>query len=350
MVPFAGWEMPVDYGSQLDEHAVVRNGVGLFDVSHMGQVRLRGARVLEYLDLLVPANIGRLTDGGSIYTTLCTPSGGVVDDLIITRLSATEAFAVVNAGTRLNDVAWMMSKRGALGFDDVSITDESDAWAMIAVQGPDALALLERLIPGTQWTATRSFTLHQVAAEGDDLIVSRTGYTGENGAEVLCPAASAEKWWELLVAAGARPCGLGARDSLRLEMGYSLYGHELSETITPLEAGIAWTVSFKKEARFIGREALEREKAAGSTRRIVGLRLDNRRPLRAGDPVSDGVTEVGALTSGGYSPTLGVGIGLALVTAEAAARPELLVVKGGKPLAAAVTKPPFVQVKSQPVK
>jgi aminomethyltransferase len=312
----------------------------------MGQARLRGARVWEFLALLVPGNTGRLADGGSLYTTLCTESGGVVDDLIVSRLSPTEAFLVINAATAEDDLAWIFDKMDELGFDDVELYDECEDWAMIAVQGPEALALAERLIPGTAWTQTKAFTLHALELDGAAHFVSRTGYTGENGIELLCPPELAQTWWNRLADAGVQPCGLAARDSLRLEMGYPLYGQDLAEDISPLEGGIGWTVSFKKPERFVGRTALEAQKQNGPRRLRVGLRFDNRRPMRHDDNVSDGERIVGRVTSGGFSPTLGVGIGIALVEAAAASRGELFIDKGGKLLEAAVVKLPFVTVKS----
>jgi len=344
MVPFGGWEMPVDYGSQISEHETVRNAVGIFDVSHMGQVRLRGERVLSFLAHLVPGNVPRLVDGASLYTAMCNDRGGTVDDLIVSRVAQDEVFAVVNASTRPNDVAWMRAKATALGFGEIDIADESDSWAMIAVQGPQALGVMEKLLPQKQWSETESFTLHHVQAEGESLIVSRTGYTGEDGVELLVPAARANEWWIKLLSLGAKPCGLGARDSLRLEMGYALYGQDLSEDISPLEGGIGWTVALRRPEKFVGREALEGQRAAGLPRVRIGVKLDSRKPLRHGDKVLAGGVEVGELTSGGFSPTLGVGIGLALVDrAKTEGREFVEISSRGKSVEAQVVKPPFIK-------
>ncbi len=346
IVPFAGWEMPVDYGSQLAEHAAVRERAGIFDVSHMGQVRLVGARALEFLDRLVPGDVQRLGDGESLYTNLCTPQGTVIDDLIVTRVHATEAFAVINAGTSAKDIAWIRRCQDDLGFADVDVLDECDRWAMIALQGPHALAVLETLLPKVKWSATKAFTLHPC----DGLLISRTGYTGEDGAEILCPPDQAEKWWKAMQEAGAAPCGLGSRDSLRLEMGYPLYGQDMDETVTPLEAGIGWTIGWKKTADFIGRGALESEKARGQRRRRIGLVIDSRRPLRHGDKVHINGDNVGEITSGGFSPTLGVGIALALVDralSEGHRQAEIEV--RGTRIAARIAKPPFVTPGSRKV-
>ncbi|MCB2156132.1 glycine cleavage system aminomethyltransferase GcvT [bacterium] len=350
MTGFGGWDMPVHYGSQLAEHEAVRNAVGMFDVSHMGQIRFLGENYLKFLALLVPGNPWRLADGGSLYTCLCKPDGGVVDDLIITRLTEKEGFTVVNAATREKDVAWMKEQRDALGFKDVEIIDESEQWAMIAVQGPDALELIEKMIGGQRWTETKAFTMFTMTLKGRPHLVSRTGYTGENGIELLCPAELAPEWWKEFLDAGVQPAGLGARDSLRLEMGYCLYGQDLDETISPVEGGIGWSVSLKKDDPFIGREVLERHKKEGAPRKSVGLKIDSRRPLRHGDEVADGEKTVGVVTSGGYSPTLGCGIAMALVETAAASNPTLQIVSRGKAIEAKVQRPPFVEVKSKPIK
>lgn len=345
MTPFGGWDMPLQYKGQLAEHEAVRKGVGMFDVSHMGQARFRGARALEYLQRLVPGNIARLGDGASLYTQLCTPTGGVVDDLIISRLGPEHFFTVINASTSEKDVAWMRQQAAALGFGDVSIENESARWAMIAVQGPEAFRVLNALVPGGDWSATPAFTLHSFVYEGEEHYLSRTGYTGEVGGEILCPAAKASAWWGRLLDAGVQPCGLAARDSLRLEVGYCLYGNDLDETTSPVEAGLGWSVGWKKSEPFVGRDVLERHRAQGVTRRLVGLKLATRRPLRHGDPVvlEDGA-KVGEVTSGGYSPGLGVGVGLAYVAASALdAKSPIFVQTRAEKCPAEVTKPPFVR-------
>lgn len=346
MTGFGGWDMPVHYGSQVAEHEAVRTASGMFDVSHMGQVRFLGKDYLKFLALLVPGNPWRLADGGSLYTCLCKPDGGVVDDLIITRLTSQEGFTVVNAATREKDVAWMEAQRDALGFHNVQIIDESDRWAMIAVQGPSALPIVEKLIGGQRWTETKPFTMFTMTLKGLPHLISRTGYTGEDGIELLCPADLAVEWWNEFLKSGVQPAGLGARDSLRLEMGYCLYGQDLDETISPIEGGIGWSVSLKKEDPFIGREVLERQKKDGAPRMSIGLRIDSRRPLRHGDEVTDGQNHVGIVTSGGYSPTLGCGIAMALVDREAIeGKDALMILSRGKEIPAAVQRPPFVKKK-----
>lgn len=341
MVPFGGWSMPLAYKKgQLAEHAAVRTHAGVFDVSHMGQVRLRGARALELLDLLVPGDVSGLRDGRSRYTCLCTPNGGVVDDLIVSRVSGTEAFAVLNAANREKDVDWMRAHAARLGFGDVVIEDESDRWAMIAFQGPAALHLLTKLLPAVRVDVLPPFTFVRVSA---NLILSMTGYTGERGAEILCRPEDAPAWWDRLMAVGGEPAGLAARDSLRLEMGYPLHGQDLSEDISPLEGGIGWTVSWKKKSIFLGREALERQKADGVPRKRIGLLAGSRRPLRADLTVTRDGTEIGRVTSGGYSPTLERGISLALVDATASLDGALEVgPAGGKGVSVEVHSLPFV--------
>lgn len=351
MVGFGGWEMPVSYEGQVAEHHAVRHAAGIFDTSHMGQVRLRGERVWDFLAVLLPANMRCLAAGQARYSPMCTPEGGVVDDLIVSRLENGDAFIVVNAATAEKDVQWITRQLRELGFNDVELADESNRWAMLAFQGPQSLEMLEGLLPGTAWSRTKAFTVYECEVEGALNIVSRTGYTGENGVEILCPPAQAPGWWERLVKAGATPAGLGARDSLRLEMGMALYGQDLSEEISPVEAGLGWTVHLKRDDAFVGRPVLERQKAEGPSRTRVGLKLDSRRPLRPDDRVLMNEQEIGKLTSGGFSPTLGAGIGLALVDRRAAeGQSELTIESRGKQMRATVVDPPFVSVKSKPVK
>lgn len=343
MTGFGGWDMPLSYAGQLIEHQAVRTKVGIFDVSHMGQVRFSGDEALPFLQMLVPANIAALTDGGSKYTQLCNDHGGVIDDLIVSRLRANEYFAVVNASTRVGDVEWMRQKARDLGYGSLRITDESASWAMIAVQGPEALTLLDKLIPARRWSETPAFTLHPFVDHGEIHLLSRTGYTGEIGGELLCPEHLAEQWWETLLDAGAVPCGLAARDSLRLEAGYCLYGNDLDQRTTPVEAGLSWSVGWSKPEKFIGRTMLEKHRKDGPPRRLIGLRTDTRKPLRHGDKVLRAGEEIGEVTSGGYSPVLECGIALAYVRADAAKEPTLDIQSKTATQPATVVKPPFVK-------
>ncbi|MDX2176447.1 MAG: glycine cleavage system aminomethyltransferase GcvT [Candidatus Sumerlaeia bacterium] len=346
MTPFGGWDMPLSYEGQLAEHDAVRGRVGMFDVSHMGQVRLRGERAAAFLDQLTPGKIGRLSeDGRSVYTQLCADDGGMLDDLIISRLGPAEFFAVVNASTREGDVRWMRAAAERLGYHDVSIGDESAHWAMIAVQGPAAFDVLSVVLPGrANWAATPSFTVHPFVYRGQAHLLSRTGYTGEVGGELLCPAELADHWWERFLAAGVAPCGLAARDSLRLEAGYCLYGNDCDPSVSPVEAGLSWSVDWAKPVEFLGRARLHREKAEGAARLLAGLRTGGRRPLRHGEDVLDAAgAPVGVVTSGGYSPGLQAGIALASVApANAVPGMELGVKTRGGVVPAQVVRPPFV--------
>ena len=341
---FGGWEMPLSYEGQLAEHRAVRERCGIFDVSHMGQVRFRGVHALAFLQALVPADIAALAPGFSRYTQLLQQDGGVLDDLIVTCVSATEFFAVVNAGTRVKDVAWMRTQAAALGFSDVEIVDESGHWAMIAVQGPGAFEILDRLIPGFVPSTTPAFTLHAFTAHGSGHLLSRTGYTGEKGGELLCPAELAPVWWRALLAEGAVPCGLAARDTLRLEAGYCLYGNDLDTAVTPVEAGLSWSVGWKKTEGWIGREALEAQRAAGPSRKLIGLVVNSRKPLRHGDKVVQGETVVGEVTSGGFSPMKECGIAMAYVASAASGAADLGIATKTGALPAQVVKMPFVKI------
>lgn len=342
MTPFGGWDMPLSYSGQLAEHKAVRENVGMFDVSHMGQVRFRGADTLEFLQHLVPADIAALTERGSKYTQLVTETGGTVDDLIVTKLGAEEYFAVVNASTRVGDVEWMKEMAEALGYE-VKIEDESARWGMIAVQGPKALALLDKLVPGGPWSVHPVFTLHPFTYQAKPHLLSRTGYTGEAGAELLCPAELAEAWWKTFLDAGVLPCGLAARDSLRLEAGYCLYGSDMDTTKSPVEAGLGWSIGWAKKENFIGSKVLRAQKANGVARKLIGLRTEGRKPIRHGDIVVLADKAVGEVTSGGYSPILECGIALAYVDIDAAKQPGLAVQTKTNALPATVAKTPFVK-------
>ena len=344
MCAFGGWDMPLSYEGQLKEHEAVRKRCGIFDVSHMGQVRLRGARTFEFLDRLVPGKLARLAPGFSAYTQLCNDGGGVLDDLIVTKVADAEWFAIVNAATRAADVVWMRTTAARLGYLDVSIEDESADWGMIAVQGPAAYEVLNAVVGHRDWSATLPFTLHSFDHDGGAHIVSRTGYTGEVGAELLCPAGRTSHWWRRLLDAGAAPCGLAARDSLRLEAGYCLYGSDLDETTSPVEAGLGWSVDWKKSTGYVGRARLDAEKASGPARKLIGLRIDSRRPLRHGDPVVDeSGAPRGVVTSGGFSPGLNCGIALAYIEAALADGTQPIFVQTrAERCIAKRTKPPFV--------
>ena len=337
MVDFGGWDMPLNYGSQLEEHHQVRRDAGQFDVSHMTVVDLAGPDTLRFLKRVLANNIGRLnTVGKAMYSCMLNEQGGVIDDLIAYYLGETDCRLVVNAATRDKDLAWL--NRQAEGFD-MTLTERADL-AMIAVQGPQARSRFAATLDSA--AAEQALALGRFsAAQIGDFFVARTGYTGEDGFEIIVGADGAVALWNALAAAGVAPCGLGARDTLRLEAGMNLYGQDMDEETTPLESGLAWTVAWDPAERdFVGRSALEEQRANGVERKLVGLVLDGRGVLRHGQRV---VTEHGdgIVTSGSFSPTLGVAIALASV--PKATSESVAVEIRGKNLPARIVKPPFVR-------
>jgi aminomethyltransferase len=341
IVDFGGWEMPLHYGSQVEEHHAVRRDAGMFDVSHMAVIDLTGGRVRDFLRSLLANDVGRLqSPGKALYSCMLLPNGGVIDDLIVYFLSDTAFRAVVNAGTRDKDLAWI--RRHAEGFG-VAVLERRD-WAMIAVQGPNARQKTLPLLAPPQRAAALELRPFFGAAL-DSWFIARTGYTGEDGFEVMLPAADAAKAWNELRALGVQPAGLGARDTLRLEAGMNLYGNDMDENHHPLESGLAWTVAFEPAGRdFIGRRALEDLRGDGG-RELVGLLLEERGVLRSHQRVvvSDaaGALSDGEVTSGTFSPTLSRSIGLARVPRAASARVQVDI--RGKLHAAKIVKPPFVR-------
>src|SRR5262245_4742216 len=303
LVEFAGWEMPLSYGSAIEEHHAVRRRCGLFDVSHMGEIELRGPAAQALCQELTVNDVSRLGDGDGQYTVLCNERGGVLDDLVLFRLAAERFLLVVNAANTAADLAWIEQHAPA----DVSVLDRSAELALLALQGPEAERAL-RTLTALDLTALRPFTMREAIVAGVDAQVSRTGYTGEDGFEILLPGADARPVWDALLAAVRRgeglPAGLAARDTLRLEAGLPLCGTDMDADTTPLEAGIAWVVKLRK-AHFVGRNALASQAAAGPERRLVGLRLDEPGIPRHGNAVWQGGARVGTVTSGTKSPTLG---------------------------------------------
>jgi len=312
IVDFGGWDMPLHYGSQKEEHHAVRGHAGVFDVSHMTVVDISGDGATDFLRRLLANDVARLdVPGRALYTCMLNESGGVIDDLIVYRTDATGYRLVVNAATRATDLAWISKVA-----DDYAVTvAERDDLAMIAVQGPAARQLAaDAAVPQAQDDALAIEPFN--ALEIGKLFIARTGYTGEDGWEIIVPAEAAPELWDALVAAGAAPCGLAARDTLRLEAGMNLYGNDMDETITPLEAGLGWTVAWDPADRdFIGRERLERQRGDSSRRRFVGLLLEDRGVLRDHQRIVVDCNGEGEVTSGGYSPTLGRSIALARVPA-----------------------------------
>jgi aminomethyltransferase len=340
IVDFGGWDMPVVYGSQIEEHHAVRRDAGMFDVSHMCPVDVRGSDVRAFLRRLVANNVDKLTQPGkALYACMLNEAGGVIDDLIIYFLRDDWFRIVVNASTADGDIAWMEKACTDGGFG-VTITPRRDL-AMIAVQGPNARAKFWQVRPATK-AATEGLGAF-FAAEVGDLFVARTGYTGEDGFEVMLPVAQAAKLWADLKATGVAEAGLGARDTLRLEAGMNLYGNDMDATISPLDAGLAWTVDLKTPRDFTGRAALEQQLAnAGARKAFVGLKLLDKGVLRSHQKVVTPAGD-GEITSGTFAPTLGFSIAMARVPREVKVGDTLQVDIRGKLLPAQVVKMPFVR-------
>jgi aminomethyltransferase len=337
IVDFGGWDMPLQYGSLLAEHHAVRRAAGLFDVSHMCVVDLEGDAVRPFLLKLYANDVGKLTvPGKALYGCLLNERGGVIDDLIVYYLGERWFRAVVNAGTRDKDLAWMRRHAEPFG---VAVRERADL-AMLAVQGPEARERVAGLL--SRAGAERALALGAFfGAEIDGWFLSRTGYTGEDGFEIMLPASEAEALWRALTGAGVVPCGLGARDTLRLEAGMNLYGNDMDENTNPLESGLAWTVAMGAGRAFIGREALEALRARGLERKLAGLVLEERGVLRAHQRVIAPLAGEGEITSGTFSPTLERSIALARIPASASDQVQVDV--RGKLLAARVVQPPFVR-------
>ncbi len=336
LVDFSGWEMPIHYGSQIEEHHAVRRDAGMFDVSHMLPVDIRGAAARAFLRQLLANNVDKLqTTGKALYSCMLHEGGGVVDDLIVYFMTESWFRLVVNAGCAEKDLAWMETQRDVLA-PGLEIQPRRDL-AMIAVQGPKAAERLWQALPGSE-ALTRALKPFSAALVGT-MLVARTGYTGEDGFEVMLPAKAAPFFWQALLEAGVRPCGLGARDTLRLEAGMNLFGQDMDERVTPFESGLAWTVDLGGEREFIGRDALLR---LPRERQLVGLLLTDKGVLRAHQPVH---TPLGAgeITSGSYSPTLDASIALARVPAGVAIGDAVEVEIRGRRLKARVVKYPFVR-------
>ncbi len=336
MVDFGGWDMPVAYGSQIEEHHAVRRDAGMFDVSHMCTLDLRGAGVRPLLLRLLANDVGRLAaPGKALYSCMLRPDGGVIDDLIACCLDEKWFRLVVNAGTADKDIAWIKEHAKQIG---VAVVPRRDL-AMIAVQGPNARAKATPLLPESARSAATALGTF-FGASCDEWFVSRTGYTGEDGFEIALPAELAADFWTALRAAGVAACGLGARDTLRLEAGMNLYGNDMDETVTPLESGLAWTVSFEGNRDFIGRPALEQQRAGGPARKLTGLLLTERGVLRSHQKVFAAAGD-GEVTSGTFSPTLERSIGFVRLPAAAEGAVEVDI--RGKRSPARLVKPPFVR-------
>lgn len=310
IVDFGGWDMPLHYGSQLEEHHVVRKDAGMFDVSHMTVVDVKGTEAKPYLRYLLANDVEKLQESGkALYSGMLNHEGGVIDDLIVYFIDSSNYRVVVNASTREKDLAWMAEQ--ASNFE-VSVTENTD-FAMLAVQGPNAIEKTNSVLSKAQQEAVAGIGVF-FAADSEGYFIARTGYTGEDGYEIMVPADQAGEFWNKLVEAGVRPCGLGARDTLRLEAGMNLYGNEMDETVSPLEANMGWTITWTPEDRdFIGKSALLAQKEAGIKNKLVGLVLQGKGVIRSHMKViAEGVGE-GETTSGTMSPTLKQSIGIARV-------------------------------------
>jgi aminomethyltransferase len=343
LVEFGGWEMPVQYSGIIEEHRAVRERAGLFDVSHMGEFRITGSGALAFLQSLVPNDVSKLAINQALYTQLCLPTGGTVDDLLIYHLGTDDYMAVVNAGTMPKDWAWFTEHAAAHA--DVTLRNDSATTGLIALQGPAAQRILQPLTT-TDLHTIAYYHCQPGTVSGIECLISRTGYTGEDGFELYCSAGQVGALWDALLAAGRPegllPAGLGARDTLRLEAGYCLYGHELTEDITPLEAGLGWSVKLNKESDFIGRQALLDEKQHGLKRKLVGIVLRDRGIPRAGYAIMREGERIGEVTSGTMCPTLEQAVALGYVPPDAAAPGTQLAIEiRGKPVAAEVVTLPF---------
>ncbi len=336
MVDFGGWDMPIHYGSQMDEHHQVRNDAGMFDVSHMTVVDLHGEQVRPFLRKLFANSVDKLSKPGkALYSCMLNESGGVIDDLIVYYMNESYFRVVVNAATRDKDMPWIEKHAADFG---VKVTERRDL-AMVAVQGPNAREKVISLLSPEAAKACGKLGKF-VACEADGLFVARTGYTGEDGFEIMVPETKAIEFWNQLLSVGVKPAGLGARDTLRLEAGMALYGQDMDDSVSPFEAGLSWTVALDEGRDFIGRTALEKQKANGVPRQTIGLVMDEKGVLRHGQQVFTASGE-GEILSGTFSPTLGKAIALARVPAGEIGNVEVDI--RGKRFSLRAVKYPFVR-------
>ncbi|HBC56366.1 MAG TPA: glycine cleavage system aminomethyltransferase GcvT [Gammaproteobacteria bacterium] len=339
MVPFGGWDMPVHYGSQIVEHKAVREQAGIFDVSHMTVVDVIGEQSAPYLQWLLANDVAKLSaPGRALYSCMLNNQGGILDDLIVYYVAPKQYRLVVNAATREKDLAWMFEQAEAY-----SVTvQERQELCMLALQGPAAISIAEQLpiFADVANSLSTLKTFHHL--QSGDLFIAATGYTGESGIEVILPAADAQQFWQQALDAGVQPCGLGARDTLRLEAGLNLYGNDMDETTSPLESNLAWTVAWAPEDRdFIGRASLEKQRQEGIKYKLVGVILQERGVLRSHQKVVQEDSQQGEVTSGTFSPSLNLSIGLVRVPTEWVG--EVSVIIRDKKLKAKLTQPCFVK-------
>ncbi len=343
MVPFAGYEMPVQYSGLVDEHTAGREAVGLFDVSHMGEVVFVGDKALEVANRVVTNDLTKLGDGQACYTVMVNEEGRIIDDLVVYRFSDKKVLICVNAANRAKDFAHMAQHvRG-----ECQIDDHSDDWVQIAVQGPKAPELVQRLTE-TDVSAIKTYWFAEGQVAGHNAIIARTGYTGEDGFELYVHSDNGEAVWDALLEKGAdlgvKPCGLGARDSLRLEFCFALYGNDIDETVQPYEAGLGWVVKLKSEQDFVGKAALQAFKEAGPSRKLVPIEVTGRGIARPGYPILIDGEKVGEVTSGTKGPSVGKAIAMGYVPISHAKEGSALQIEvRGKPVDAVVVKRPFLK-------
>ena len=353
LIDFGGWEMPVQYTSITDEHLAARNAAGIFDISHMGEVTVSGPGAVAFLNSVLTNDVRKLVSGLGQYTLMCNGRGGVIDDLYAYRLSVDVYFLIINASRIDDDVAWLKSQAAKFSGGEVNLTDASHHYAAIAVQGPRVKEFIAAVIPGASASvfsvkAVTDLKKNQIAGfhfDTSNILVSRTGYTGEDGFEILGPDSAVQHLWDKFLAAGAsfgiKPCGLGARDTLRTEVCYPLYGHELDEQTTPIEAGVGFFVALDK-GEFTGRSVLAEQKANGVKKKLVAFKMtDKSAPPRPHYPIWVNGESVGVVTSGTQSPSLNVGIGMGYIPA-ALAKPDTKIeieIRGRRFAAVVVPKP-----------
>jgi aminomethyltransferase len=337
MVDFGGWELPVQFSGILEEHEAVRTNVGIFDVSHMGEITVRGKQAAELLQRATCNDVTKLKDGAAHYNGLLYPNGTFVDDILIYQIAPDDFFVVVNASNTDKDFEWLQKSAEGL---DAEVRNVSRDYAQLAIQGPNAERLLQPFTD-VNLADIKYYKFTQGSVDGAPAIVSRTGYTGEDGFEVYVAPDRAPSLMRKLVDAGAKPCGLGARDTLRLEAKMALYGNDIDDTTTPIEADLGWIVKLEK-GDFAGRDVLAREKSEGPKRKLVGFEMVDRGIARHGYPIVDGTEEIGVVTSGTHSPTLKKAIGLAYLPLDKSAQgSEFLVMIRGKETRARVVPTPF---------
>jgi aminomethyltransferase len=338
MVDFSGWQMPLHYGSQIQEHHAVRNHVGLFDVSHMGVVEIKGKDTVNYLRFVLANDVTKLKNcGDALYSCMLNEKGGVIDDLIAYRFSDDHFRLVINAGCREKDFQWLQLQAKQF---DVNLTLRDDL-CLLALQGPEAIAALEIIFDKSTFEKVNALRNFQFIILENDIVIARTGYTGEAGVEMIMPVKNALKIWDKCIDHGIQPCGLGARDTLRLEAGLNLYGADMTTETSPLVSNLSWTVSFKDENRnFIGRDALLAEKTRGISHQLMGLVLESRGVLRNHQIVKINGDGMGEITSGSFSPTLNKSIALARIPVTDST--DALVERRGEWLPVKIVKPRFI--------